>query len=63
MPAPIDATQITRLVAAMRATKSNLAELLEAVGANSIIEMSSRQAVSAMSWLQRKRRQVEAPAD
>ena len=52
---PISADQIDRLVAAMRATKSTLAELLEEIGANTIAEMNSRQYVSAMSLLQRKR--------
>jgi hypothetical protein len=58
-PEPIDVGQIERLVAAWRASKTHLADLLEAVGANTIAEMSSSQYVKAMSFLQRKRSRLE----
>jgi hypothetical protein len=52
---PISPDQRDRLVALMRATKAELWRLLEAAGANSISEMSSRQYIHAISWLQRLR--------
>jgi hypothetical protein len=64
MPHPdttlIDRDQIERVVAAMRASKTPLVELLEATDANSIAEMSGSQYVRAMSWLQRRRAEQNA---
>jgi hypothetical protein len=54
-PSSIDSDQIARLVAALRATKSELGWLLEEVGANTIAEMTPSQYVHAMSALQRRR--------
>jgi hypothetical protein len=59
-PTPISPDQIERLVAALRGEgRRDFAPLLEAVGASSIGEMTSAQAVRAMSWLQRKRALLE----
>ena len=46
---------VARQVKLLRATKTELSWLLEAIGANAIAEMSSSQAVHAMSRLQRER--------
>jgi hypothetical protein len=55
-PTPISPNQVERLVAALRGEgRRDFAPLLEAVGANSIAEMSASQGVRAISWLQRKR--------
>jgi hypothetical protein len=63
MPHPdtalIDRDQIERVVAAMRASKTPLVELLEATGADMIAEMTPSQYVKAMSWLQRRRARPE----
>jgi hypothetical protein len=55
-PTPITDDQVSRVVAAWRATRTpELTWLLEAVGADTIAEMSSSQAVRALSLLQRRR--------
>jgi hypothetical protein len=46
---------LARLVEALRGAKSELWWLLEAVGADSIAEMTSKQAVHVMSLLQQER--------
>jgi hypothetical protein len=61
-PTPIDSEQIKRLVAAWRATRSELGWLLEAVGANTIGEMSASQYVRAISVLQQRRARDVAAA-
>jgi hypothetical protein len=62
-PEPIDAGQIERLVAALRGEgRRDFAPLLEAIGANSISEMTASQYVRAMSWLQKKRVATQASA-
>jgi hypothetical protein len=57
VPTPISDDQITRVVEALRGHWSDFGWLMEAVGADSIAQMSSVQAVKAMSLLQQKRRQ------
>lgn len=54
-PTPISPDQVERLVGLLRAMKSNLADILEAVAANTIAEMTSKQAVHVMSLLQQER--------
>ena len=58
-PTPITDDQISRLVEAFRGARSDFGWVLETVGANSIGEMSSSQAVRAMSLFQRRRREKE----
>jgi hypothetical protein len=62
-PTSIDSHQLERLVEAFRGARSDFAWVLETVGANSIGEMSSSQAVRAMSLLQRKRGDLGSAAN
>ena len=55
MPTPIGPDKIRRLVGALRGHRSDFGWVLETVGANTIAEMSSSQAVRAMSSLQQRR--------
>jgi hypothetical protein len=54
-PTPISPDQVERLVAALRATRTELWHLLEEVGANRIAEMTPAQLIRAMSLLQQRR--------
>jgi hypothetical protein len=63
-PTPISGDQIERLVAALRGHIDDFGWVLEEVGANTIAEMTSVQAVRAMSALQRRRSfQAKASAE